>query len=183
VHHDLPRKSSAKSKEGTFPRFFDGMEMGDETMIPGLVIMVDNALEFALMVLVAEPVLGQPVLPIRRPAIMQRGAKIVRQNPHRRHRLFAAFAVNAVIGHAVGTGDMQPMQLFPHSDARFIKMHHWSLESFLLDLILIVGQTLIESLGRAKERSLTDRRSGQVFEHCNYSGVLRAFRQKPDTVW
>jgi len=94
VHRGLPRKSSAKSKDGTFSRFFDGMEMGAEIMIPGLVIMVDNALEFAFMVLIAEPVLGQPVLPIRRPAIRQRGATIVRQNPHRRHRLFAAFAVN-----------------------------------------------------------------------------------------
>jgi hypothetical protein len=43
-------------------------------------------------------------------------------------------------------------------------MDHWGLESFVLDLFLIVGQPLIESLGRAKERSLTHRRSGQVFE-------------------
>ncbi len=165
MHRGLPRKSSAKSKDGTFPRFFDGMEMGDEIMIPGLVILVDNALEFALMVLVAEPVLGQPVLPIRCPGILQRGAKIVRQNPHRRHHLFAAFAVNAVIGDAIGTGDRQPMQLFAYSDARFIKMDDWGLKSFVLDLFLIVGQPLVESLDRAKERSLTNRRSGQVFEH------------------
>jgi len=116
------------------------------------------------MVLIAAPVLGQPVLPIRRPAILQRGAQIVRQYPHRRHHLFAAFVVNAVIGSPVGTGDRQPMQLFAHSDARFIKMNHWGLESFVLDVFLIVGQPLVESLGRAKERSLTHRRSGQVFE-------------------
>lgn len=86
--------------------------------------LVNLAGEFALVMLVAEPVLGHPVLPIRRSPILQHGAQIVPQYPRSRHRLFAAFVVNAVMGHAVGTGDRQPMQLFAHSDARFIKMVH-----------------------------------------------------------
>jgi hypothetical protein len=42
----------------------------------------------------------------------------------------------------------------------------------VLDLFLIVGQPLIASLGRGKERSLTHRRSGQVFEQF-VSGIGR----------